>query len=69
MTTLIWLLLFALIGAVVVVVCKKIVESFINLRIILKKNNTLDVTKQRHGVVLNKNKKKLEADQTIILPF
>lgn len=48
---------------------KKIVESFCNLSILLRKKNYYDVTKQRHGIVINKKKKKIEADQSLILPF
>ena len=48
---------------------KKIVESVCNLSVLLRKKNYYDVTKQRHGIVINKKTKKLEADQSLILPF
>lgn len=48
---------------------KKIVESICNLSVLLRKKNYYDVTKQRHGIVINKKTKKLEADQSLILPF
>jgi hypothetical protein len=48
---------------------KKIMESICNLIILLGKKNYYDVTKQRQGIVINKKTKKLEADQSIILPF
>lgn len=48
---------------------KKFVESIFNLIFILKKKNWYDVSNQRHGIVLNKETKKLEADNSIILPF
>ena len=48
---------------------KKIVESVCNLSVLLRKKNYYDVTKQRHGIVINKKTKKLESDQSLILPF
>lgn len=48
---------------------KKIVESICNLSVLLRKKNYYDVTKQRNGIVINKKTKKLEADQSLILPF
>lgn len=48
---------------------KKIMESICNLSVLLRKKNYYDVTKQRHGIVINKKTKKLEADQSLILPF
>ena len=48
---------------------KKFVESVCNLSILLRKKNYYDVSKQRHGIVYNKKAKKLEADQSLILPF
>jgi hypothetical protein len=48
---------------------KKIVENIFNLNILLRRKNYYDVSNQKHGIVLNKKTKKLEADQSIILPF
>lgn len=48
---------------------KKFVESIFNLIFILKKKNWYDVSNQRHGIVLNNETKKLESDNSIILPF
>lgn len=48
---------------------KKIVESIFNLKMSLRRKNYYDVSNQRHGIVLNKKTKKLEADQSLILPF
>lgn len=48
---------------------KKFVESIFNLIFILKKKNRYDVSNQRHGIVLNNETKKLEDDNSIILPF
>lgn len=48
---------------------KKFVESICDLNVSLRKENYYDVSKQRHGIVLNKRTKKLEADQSLILPF
>lgn len=48
---------------------KKLVESVINLSYLSKDKNLYDVSNQKHGVVLNKKTKKLEADQSVILPF
>ena len=35
----------------------------------LNENNFHDVTRQKHGIVYNKKTQKLEADQSLILPF
>ena len=48
---------------------RKLMESLVNLYILSKKKNSHDLTKQRNGIVLNKKTKKLEADQSLILPF
>ena len=48
---------------------KKLVESVINLSYLSKDKNLYDVSNQKHGVVLNKKTQKLEADQSVILPF
>ena len=48
---------------------KKFVESIFNLIFILKKKNWYDVSNQRHGIILNNETKKLESDNSIILPF
>ena len=48
---------------------KKLIEGIINLSVILKKGNRFDVSKQKNGIVYNKKEKKLEADQSMILPF
>ena len=48
---------------------RKFIESLFNLKVLLSKNNRNDVSKQRHGMVLNKKTGKLEADQSVILPF
>lgn len=48
---------------------KKLVESVINLSYLSKDKNLYDVSNQKHGVVLNKKTKKLEADQSVILPY
>ena len=48
---------------------KKLVENIANLSILLRKKNYYDVSKQKHGIVYNKKTKKLEADQSLILPF
>lgn len=63
--------IFALIIGTILIIffLKKIVESICNLSILLRKKNYYDVTKQRHGVVINKKTKKIEADQSLILPF
>ena len=48
---------------------KKLVENIANLSVLLRKKNYYDVSKQKHGIVYNKKTKKLEADQSLILPF
>jgi len=47
---------------------KKFVESIYNF-IALGKKNYGDVTRQKHGIVFNKKTNKLEADQSLIVPF
>jgi hypothetical protein len=48
---------------------KRLVESIFNLKISLRQKSYYDVSNQRHGIVLNKKTKRLEADQSVILPF
>lgn len=48
---------------------KKLVEGVFNLNVVLRKDNSRDISKQRNGIVLNTKTKKLEADQSLILPF
>lgn len=48
---------------------KKFVESIYNLKVFFNRKNRYDVSNQRNGIVLNERKKRLEADQSIILPF
>ena len=67
-------MLFRIIGilvtsVIIMYLIRKLVESIINLSILLRKENHFDVTKQRKGIVLNKRTKKLEADNSLILPF
>lgn len=47
---------------------KKFIESIYNF-IALGKKNYADVTRQKHGIVFNKKTNKLEADQSLIVPF
>lgn len=54
---------------IIVYLFKKFVESICNLDVSLRKENHYDVSKQRNGIVLNKDTKRLEADQSLILPF
>lgn len=66
--------MFRIIGLVVTSIIimyliKKLVESIANLSILLRKGNYYDVSKQKDGIVYNKKTKKLEADQSLILPF
>ena len=58
-----------LLTIVIMFFIRKLVESVFNLTFMLRKKNLYDVSNQRHGIVLNKETKKLEADQSIILPF
>lgn len=48
---------------------KRLIESIINISVSLKKENYYDTTKQHQRMVFNKKTKKLEADNSIILPF
>ena len=47
---------------------KKIIEGVLNVKA-LNEKNFHDVTRQKHGIVYNKKTQKLEADQSLILPF
>lgn len=60
-----------LVGAAILVMflIRKTIECIINLSVLLKKENYYDSTKQHQGIVFNKRKKKLEADNSLILPF
>ena len=61
-----------LITALIVVamfLIKKFVEGTFNLMALWDSKGKYDVSKQRHGIVYNKKDKKLEADQSLILPF
>lgn len=66
MTTCIALVLLTIVAVLCV---KKIVECLLNILIFSKKENRYNVAKQRNGIVYNKKTQKLEADQSIILPF
>ena len=66
MTTCIALVLLTIVAMICV---KKIVEWLLNILIFSKKENRYNVAKQRNGIVYNKKTQKLEADQSIILPF
>lgn len=66
MTTCIVLVLLTIVAMLCV---KKIVECLLNILIFNKKENRYNVAKQRNGIVYNKKTQKLEADQSIILPF
>lgn len=63
------LLALVITSIIIVYLFKKFVESICNLDVSLRKENHYDVSKQRNGIVLNKDTKKLEADQSLILPF
>ena len=65
-TTCIALVLLTIVAMLCV---KKIVECLLNILIFRKKENRYNVAKQRNGIVYNKKTQKLEADQSIILPF
>lgn len=47
----------------------KLVRHLLNLSAIISNKNTTDVSLRSHGVVYNEAKDKLEADQSLILPF
>ncbi|SCH63179.1 Uncharacterised protein [uncultured Bacteroides sp.] len=51
------------------ILIKKVVERIINLYALSKKESYYNIEKQRNGIVYNKENNKLEADQSIILPF
>lgn len=58
-----------LLSILVMFLIKKLVEGVFNLNVVLRKDNSRDASKQRNGIVLNTKTKKLEADQSLILPF
>lgn len=58
-----------ILGIAAIFFMKQIIENTIDLHVSCKKKNRYDVSKQRNGIVLNKRTKKLEADQSLILPF
>lgn len=47
----------------------KLVRHLLNLSAIISNKNTTDVSLRSHGVVYNETTDKLEADQSLILPF
>ena len=58
-----------LLGILAMFLIKKLVEGVFNLKIVFKKDNLRYISKQRNGIVINTKTKKLEADQSLILPF
>lgn len=58
-----------ILGIAAIFFMKQIIENTIDLHVSCKNKNRYDVSKQRNGIVLNKRTKKLEADQSLILPF
>lgn len=58
-----------LLGILAMFLIKKLVEGVFNLKFVFKKDNLRDISKQRNGIVINTKTKKLEADQSLILPF
>ena len=69
MMTILKLTAILILGLVLVFLLKKLTQCLINLVVLYKKENYLDISKQRDGIVYNTTTKKLEADQSIILPF
>ena len=62
---------FALIGGAIATCffLRKLIESIINLSVLLDKKNYTDGTLKHEGIVINKKTKKVEADNSMILPF
>lgn len=48
---------------------RKIIECCCNLSVLFDKKNYYDHTLRHESMVINKKTKKLEADQSLILPF
>ena len=63
------LILILLVGFFIVFLVKKIILTSYNLKSLYDKQSQLDTLKQKHGMVFNKKTRKLEADQSPILPF
>lgn len=58
------------IAAILVMCCiKKIIECCCNLSVLFNEENYYDGTLKHENMVINKETKKLEADQSLILPF
>lgn len=58
-----------LLGGVAMYLIKELVEAIINLKVINREKQMPDLAKQRNGIVYNKKTHKLEADQSMILPY
>jgi flagellar biogenesis protein FliO len=56
-------------GVFAMYLLRRLAENIVKLNISLRKNNMYDVSKQKHSIVYNKRTGKLEADQSLILPF
>lgn len=63
--------LFAIVAlsCIAVFLIRSIVETGIDLRVAMKEGKAPDRSKQKHSIVYNKKTQKLEADQSLILPF
>lgn len=68
MSIIIKILIIIALGVITMFFIKKFIESIFNL-IASREKNSYDLSRQREGIVLNKDTKRLEADQSLILPF
>lgn len=61
-------LLFVL-GILVVLAIKRMILCVLNIIALFNRKDRCLPINQRHGIVYNKKNKKLEADQSLILPY
>lgn len=69
MTALFSVVALLVLGGVASFLMKKLIETIINISIINKESKCPNLSKQRHGIIFNTKTNKLEADQSLILPF
>ncbi len=63
------LILIAGILTLIVFFAIRLAKTYYNIKALRDPRNLYDITKQREGMVYNKDTEQLEADQSFILPF
>ena len=69
MTLTIKLLLVFVLGIIAILLIKRMVYAVYNILELRNKSNAYDIVKKRNGIVFNTTTNKLEADQSVMLPF